>query len=381
MSAPPPRTATFHLSPILLVALAAAACSPGSTPEAAGPTPPTAPAARLGPIDPPSGPGAMAPNLALAGGEVLLTWLEPDDPETREAFRLRASRWNGAGWSEPVDAAAGSSFFANWADFPAAAEAADGSLVIHWLEKLGEETYAYGVALAASGDGGATWERRGWLHDDASPTEHGFVSFVSMTDGVRAFWLDGRAMAAEPPGAMQLRTALLTGGGEAPPSPLLDDRVCECCQTDAALTARGPIVVYRDRSDAEVRDVSVIRAEGDGWSEPRALFADGWEIHGCPVNGPLTVDGGEPVGRVDVALDPEGRAWVSWMATAGEGGEVRLRRFASSGEAGAVEVVAETTARRSAGVPRMIAAGDRLVLVWVEDAKPSRLAMAARPFG
>ena len=84
---------------------------------------------------------------------------------------------------------------------------------------------------------------------------------------------------------------------------------------------------------------------------------------------------------MDVALDPEGRAWVSWMATAGEGGEVRLRRFASSGEAGAVEVVAETTARRSAGVPRMIAAGDRLVLVWVEDAKPSRLAMAARPFG
>lgn len=32
-------------------------------------------------VDPPAGPGAMAPNLGLSGpDELLLTWLEPQEP-------------------------------------------------------------------------------------------------------------------------------------------------------------------------------------------------------------------------------------------------------------------------------------------------------------
>ena len=31
---------------------------------------------------------------------------------------------------------------------------------------------------------------------------------------------------------------------------------CDCCQTDAALTARGPLLVYRGRTPDEIRDIS-----------------------------------------------------------------------------------------------------------------------------
>ena len=68
---------------------------------------------------------------------------------------------------------------------------------------------------------------------------------------------------------------------------VLDTRVCDCCQTSAAMTAEGPVVVYRDRSEGELRDISIARLRNGEWSEPRTVFRDGWEISGCPVNGPV----------------------------------------------------------------------------------------------
>jgi len=40
---------------------------------------------------------------------------------------------------------------------------------------------------------------------------------------------------------------------------LLDGRVCECCQTSAPPTSDSIAVVYRDRSEREVRDISIVR--------------------------------------------------------------------------------------------------------------------------
>jgi hypothetical protein len=59
------------------------------------------------------------------------------------------------------------------------------------------------------------------------------------------------------------------------PEPVLDGRVCDCCQTDGALAGDTAVVVYRDRSEAEVRDMSVVRFVDGRWSEPRPLTQDG----------------------------------------------------------------------------------------------------------
>ncbi len=356
-------------------------------------------------LDPPSGPGAMAPNFAVGTDGVILTWLEPDDG----GHSLRSARLDGETWSAPQPIASGDTFFANWADLPRVAASADGTMFAHWLAKLGEDTYAYGVQLASSQDGGGTWDGLGLLHDDASPTEHGFVSYTALPDGgVQAFWLDGRAMPEDR--GMHLRTTRLGGGGPEA-STLLDDRVCECCATDAALAGAGPVVVYRDRSPSEIRDIAVVRATLDGWSEPVQIHHDGWQIQGCPVNGPaiaaagdhlavawftaakgqakvqvvhsndggatfgepVLVDGEKPLGRVDVEITGDGRTVVSWLGSAEAGAEIRWRQISPDGELGPVHVVSTTAVSRSAGVPRMIRRGDELLFVWVEAGEPSRL--------
>jgi hypothetical protein len=358
----------------------------------------------------------MAPNLTATADGLLLTWLEPvparpPRPDTRGGHALRFSRFSRDGdgrWSAPVTIAAGEDFFANWADFPAVALAPDGSLTAHWLAKTGSETYAYGIFLARSTDGGATWSPAGLLHSDRLPTEHGFVSWIPEGKGLRAVWLDGREMLKE--GPMTLRTGL---AGQPESEEVLDARVCDCCQTDAALTADGPIVAFRDRSDQEVRDISVVRKTASGWSAPAPVHHDNWQIPGCPVNGPavaaagrrvavawftagspaeprprvllafsedggqrfgepVLIDGEQPPGRVDLQLDASGNAIVSWLGLPGGGqGEaaaVRLRRVSPQGAAGPPVTIAATSAARSSGFPRTAISGDRLWLAWVENA-------------
>ncbi len=354
----------------------------------------------------------MAPNLAVAGGEVLLTWLEPTDSAAGKAHRLRLSRLAGDRWSPAVTVASGARFFANWADFPGVISAPDGSLVVHWLEMAGADGYAYGIKLARSTDGGATWSPSGSLHPPDASSEHGFVSWLAERNGVRGFWLDGREMKGESEqhGAMTLRTAAVRGG-KTEGDERIDDRVCSCCQTDAALTDLGPVIAYRDRSDEEVRDISVIRHTAKGWSRPVRVHADNWKIPGCPVNGPAIaasgrrvavawftasppnprvqaafsedggatfgpaalVDGEQPFGRVDLALDANGDALVSWLAAGGKGADLRLRRVSAKGKLGPPLTLATTSAARSSGFPRLVRLGDRLLLAWVDDGAPSRV--------
>ena len=40
--------------------------------------------------------------------------------------------------------------------------------------------------------------------------------------------------------------------------------VCECCQTAAVMTADGPLVAFRDRTNKEIRDIHVTRLDGGG---------------------------------------------------------------------------------------------------------------------
>ena len=350
-------------------------------------------------LDPPASDHSLAPNLAIAGDQVVHTWLERvGEADADDAHRLLFSRLVDT-WTEPVVIAEGDDFFANWADLPGVVAAADGSLTAHWLAKTGEETYAYSIYLARSSDGGETWTPFGRLNDDDTPTEHGFVSYVAEGDAVRAFWLDGRAMVDG--GPMSLRTATI--GGQIGVGEVLDERVCECCSTGAAMTSKGPVAVLRDRAGDEVRDIVIFRRTEQGWSQPQPVHADGWRIDGCPVNGPeiaadgelvavawftaaqaepkvqvtlsrdagasfgptVLVDGEGPLGRVDVVLDGVD-AVVAWLAFAGETGEVRLRRIGADGTLGPPVTVARTAATRAAGFPRLVRNGDLLYVAWVD---------------
>lgn len=374
-------------------------------------------------IDPPAGRGAASPNLVRAGDEVLLTWLEPVD-DAKVAHRLRLGRFTGGSWAAATTIAEGAKIVANWADVPSAARQADGTIVAHWAERAeSPDAHAYDVVLARSTDGGRTWRRLGLAHRDGTATEHGFVSLVPDGDAVLAVWLDGRAMANRPGGAMALRSARV--GESIGEEQVLDERVCDCCSTSAAIGAEGPVVVYRDRGEDELRDVSVARRVAGAWSTPRPVHADRWRIAGCPVNGPAIAgadrevvvawytyaeqratvrvafsgDAGAsfdrpieidapigartPLGRVDVVVERPGEAIVSWMASERDDARLLVRRVSRDRRRGAELEIAAITAARDSGFPRMESLGADLVLAWTDPRagklRAARLARAEVP--
>jgi len=357
----------------------------------------------------PAGAGSGQPNLAVApDGRVHLSWIERLG-EGR--FSLRFSTLEKDRWSAPRIIAEGSNWFVNWADFPSMVALPDGSLAAHWLVKSGAATFDYDVTISRSFDGGKTWGKPFVPHRDGVKAEHGFVSLFAAQDGnLAAVWLDGREMKPDEGGHghghgnMTLRYVKIKRDGTLTDEAVLDARVCECCQTSAAMTADGPVVVYRDRSEQEkeIRDISFVRLKAGKWSAPRPVFADGWQLNGCPVNGPaiaasgwraavawftgannasrvklafsndagesfgepVAVDDGSTVGRVDVLLLADGSAMVCWLEKLPGGGEVRVRRIRPDGKREPSITIAPSGTARSNGFPQMVLAGDSLVFAW-----------------
>jgi hypothetical protein len=62
--------------------------------------------------------------------------------------------------------------------------------------------------------------------------------------------------------------------------------------------------------------------------------------------------------------------------TEGEDAEVRLRAVDATGARAPFSAIARSSAARPAGFPRMVRAGDHLVLAWTEPGTPSRIRMA-----
>jgi hypothetical protein len=127
------------------------------------------------------------------------------------------------------------------------------------------------------------------------------------------------------------------------------------------------VVAYRDRSATEVRDVSIVRF-ADGRVK-LAFSPDGGATFGAPV----VVDDGRPIGRVDVVLLPGGAALVSWMEQVAEGAELRVRAVTADGVKGAAITVADSSAARSSGFPRMERAGGDVVVAWRDPSDPPRV--------
>jgi hypothetical protein len=367
----------------------------------------------------PAGPGSAQPNLAVSPtGCVYLSWIERLEAGR---FSLRFSTLEKDKWSAPRVIAEGANWFVNWADFPSMVALPDGSLAAHWLVKSGAGTFEYDVTIARSFDGGKTWGKPFVPHRDGVKAEHGFVSLFAAQDGnLAAVWLDGREMKSDAPtaqaahgghghGDMTLRYVKIKRDGALADEAVLDARVCECCQTSAAMTAAGPVVVYRDRSNAaqEIRDISLVRWQDGKWSAPRPVFADNWELNGCPVNGPaiaakerkvavawytgagnqprvklafsddagasfgepIAVDDGAPMGRVDVMLLDDDSALVCWLEKLEGGGAVRLRRIqpngkGPNGQREAAITVAPSGTARSNGFPQMARTGNQLTFAW-----------------
>ena len=151
-------------------------------------------------------------------------------------------------------------------------------MAAHWLQKSDQGTYDYDIRMVQSSNRGATWGESIVVHNDGVAAEHGFVSMLPMDNkDIFITWLDGRNTKGSDhesgehggEGAMTLRGAIFDAQGNAKARWELDNRICDCCQTSAAMTSNGPVVVYRDRSETEIRDMSIVRYVNGKWTPPQ----------------------------------------------------------------------------------------------------------------
>ncbi len=351
------------------------------------------------------------PQLAEDGhGGVFMTWIETLKDGAGHRLRL-AHRSQGEAWGEAVTVHEGKDFWRNWADYPGLGVFPDGSVMVHWLGRSGESTYDYNINARISRDAGRTWGDRFLVNTDGIKAEHGFASFAPTRDGLGVVWLDGRDTKggghegehSSAGGAMTLRFAEFRSDGARVRETLLDSRVCDCCQTAVVNTSKGLLAAYRDRSDQEFRDISLIRPGGEK-AEPREFSRDGWKINACPVNGPAlasrgdtvtavwftmggktrvraarSTDGGDtfspaidvdtafPIGRVDVAILPSGESLLSWLGRGEKGAaEIKAAFLDAAGVLKPPFKVATTSMARASGFPRLELSGEEAIFAWTE---------------
>lgn len=361
-------------------------------------------------ITSPAAANSAQPQMSVSSRGVLLSWIE----RAGDLATLKFAERTASGWTEAHTVASGRDWFVNWADVPSVMRLPSGTVVAHWLQKSGPDTYAYDVRLSYSNDDGKTWSPSFIPHHDGTKTEHGFASLFPLGDGLGAVWLDGRAMKPAAGhdehgggGAMTVHFARFDRNWKQVEESAVDARVCECCPTAVTVTSEGVIAAFRDRSPNEIRDIYTSRLVNGKWSEPAAVHADGWNIAACPVNGPalsatgrnvaaawftvkadqgqaylafsadangrsygapIRVDDGGSLGRVDVELVADGSAAIAtWIEFADQRAQFRARRIDRAGTRSAPVTVSSIAGNRASGYPRMALNGRELMFAWTES--------------
>jgi hypothetical protein len=353
----------------------------------------------------PAGDSCAEPYLFTdKNGTVYLSWIEKKGKHSS----LNFSTIENNRWAEGLKIADGNNWFVNWADYPVIANDGNNNFIAHFLEKSDTSKFTYDIRMLAWSDSGEVKGSSALLNEDGKKAEHGFVSLIPYNDGFFACWLDGRNTASGESqgghghhGEMTIRAATLDKNGKKINEWEPDGKVCDCCQTTAAITSSGPVVVYRDRSDGEIRDMSIVRLINGQWTSPQTIHADNWKINACPVNGPradaignnlviawysmrdkkgevkivfskdggatfnkpIRIDEGNTIGRVDVLMLDSSTAMVSWM----EAGNIKAVKVYANETKESSIMIASSSEKRSSGFPQMTRSGNRIYFAWTDD--------------
>ena len=307
----------------------------------------------------------------------------------------------------------GVDWFVNWADFPSISHnKINDNMISFNLKKSSEATFSYDINYHFKKND--KWINKNKLHNDNTFTEHGFVSIQPFKDGFIASWLDGRNTSHEKSshndhgsGPMSLRSAIVSENGEVIEEFEIDSKVCDCCQTSMTVANGTPIVVYRDRTDQEIRDISISRYVDGSWTDPQLINNDGWVINGCPVNGPNIDSYGDnvvvswfsasngipkvnvkfskdrgysfsekiyvndlnniPLGRVDVEFIDNDEILISWLSSLDGKGLLLMRKINSKGNLGKITSFENISTQRSTGFPQIEKFKDNIYISWTDS--------------
>lgn len=362
----------------------------------------------------------LAPNLVAGASSLGLSWIHVDN----EQPSLLYNQLIDGVWQTPKKIAEGGDWFVNWADFPA--NAVNGNLLLtSYLEKSADGTFTYDIRLNLQDLDGNVVKEHFLLNTDGIKAEHGFVSMIpSENGGFYVSWLDGRNTGGSSHvgghgghhGAMTVRTAEITSDGDIINEVQLDSRTCDCCQTSIAMTKEGPLVVYRDRSEREIRDIYYTQKIGEAWTEPKPVHDDAWVIAGCPVNGPKVVSNDSsvavawftaafenpqvliafsnngvvsfdkpmvlhdamPLGRVDAAFIDEDTVLVSYMEAEGDDTFLKVKKVNTNGKISDAFTVSKLSSSRGTGVPQLEVLNNTAYVMWTDQQEEEKQLKAVK---
>lgn len=369
--------------------------------------------------------GTKFPNLYKdESGTIHMSWLLGIE---EDISALRYSSYKNNRWTEVKTVRVADDFFVNWADFPSVAGYDGNVTAAHWLREFEYEVVATHIQIGFPGEDGR-WRSSVTPHEDRSMTEHGFVTMLPLSENkVLTIWLDGRnteGRAHDEYGdtskGMTLRSAEILKGGVVERRNEIDQLVCDCCQTDLTAVDGGALAVYRNRTEDEIRDIAISRydSESGRWGEPKIVAEDGWQINGCPVNGPRIVnvdeqvavtwytaanenprvqlarstDDGESfqepiviadentIGRPDLILREDGSIYVSYIVRAENLGYIMLRKVNPDGSVTDPLNVGITTSARSSGFPRIVEMEKGVLFAWTQTDPVFKVRTALVPF-
>ena len=310
----------------------------------------------------------------------------------------------------------------NWADFATLVVGTDGALTAQWFQKPTSDAGGYDGWFSRSADGGRTWRTPARLG-------HEFVALAPLSQGrTLAVWLESTRLhdphaaprpkrdpnTPRPPrdpnapyaSSMKLMARLLSPAGATLADWTVDPDVCTCCQnTVAVLTGDRAFVAYRGHTRDEIRDnfYSTFDLASGSWSQPATLKDDRWKIPACPVNGPaadardtsvavawftaadgiarvqartsvdagktftapVSIDLGQPIGRLETVMLPDHSAVILWLEMKSDANAAGLyaRRLFPDGTLSAPQLLTNTTQARASGFPRAALRPDGRVLV------------------
>jgi len=348
----------------------------------------------------------LAPKLSMdQNGNAVLSWLER---LSSSQGRLRFAVQQQNGWSAPTTVTEG----------PVATEEFASAFVLSprpqefvalWTEIKDHDhnnwtEFGY---FSRSTDGGNAWSHPEALATDFSKTEHSYLSGAVLDSGAVGFtWLDGRetAKVPYPDGHYHLMAGMLYPDGHYSGEKMLDDNVCTCCPTASVSLGNEMLIGYRDRTQAEIRDMNTVRLSDKLTAYgPYSVHHDGWKINACPTNGPAldvrngkvvvawfsaangpllsfstSTDGGKDftsakevsaatatVGHPAIALLADGSSILAWIESGNPESHLRARQILNDGQFGPVVEIAHGS---GFGYPSMRAQGNTVLLAWMQAA-------------
>jgi len=318
-----------RISFAILVSLIAAGCSNAPTQPAEGLSP--GPTVRLR-VDNADSRGA---SIAASGHRIVVVWAATTEGETN--IHSAVSEDDGRTFAAPVrvndiegDARV------NGEQAPRVAVGRD--IVVAWQSRQSGTSQ---IRVARSTDGGHTFGRAETIHDSSLTGARGWSSLVLDQDGAaHVAWLDGRNARKPTASSAAGRAGNSAGAGQAHAEPTRQDifhmtlladgsrrespvaaNVCFCCKTSVATGSAQPgaqrggrslgmvYVAWRHIYPVNLRDMAVATSTDGGrtFSQPVRVSEDGWQLEGCPEDGP------------SIAVSPDGTLHIAWPTISGKG--------------------------------------------------------------